>query len=422
MDANNLGASISDILNGRFVGLFGVAAIFAIALLFSRNRKAINLRIVASAFGLQVAVAFFVLYTSVGKGVIGAMSQGVTSILSFANAGIEMVFGQLAGAGFGTVFAIHVLPIIIFFSALMSVLYHLRIMQAVVAGVGGFLQIIIGTRPVESLNAAANVFVGQTEAPLAIKPYLDRVTGPQLFAIMVSGLASVAGTVLAAYAQLGVQLEYLLAASFMAAPGGLLMAKLILPDDSKKKEENELTVLAITKERSPHANVFMAAAEGAQDGLKLALTIGAMLIAFVGLIALVNGLLGGVGGLLGMEDLSAQKILGWVFAPLMFLLSVPWAEAQAAGAIFGEKLILNEFVAYISLIGQADALSPKTVAIVTFALCGFANFSSIAILLGGLGSLMPDRMSEIARYGIHAILAGSLSNLMSAALAGMILP
>ncbi len=416
-----MGAKIIEMLEGRFVGLIGVVVIIMIAVIFSRNRRAINFRIVLSAFSLQVAVAFFVLYTSIGKNAIAAMSQGVTNILGYANAGIGMVFGGLAGDSFGTVFAIHVLPIIIFFSALMAVLYHLRVMQVIVAGIGGFLQIIIGTRPVESLNAAANVFVGQTEAPLAIKPFLGRVTGPQLFAIMVSGLASVAGTVLAAYAQIGVELKYLLAASLMAAPGGLLMAKLIIPDD-EEEEENQLTVLAITRERSPHTNVVMAAAVGAQDGLKLALTIGAMLIAFVGLIALVNGLLGGIGGLFGMEDLSAQMILGWIFAPLMYLLSIPWAEAQAAGGIFGEKLILNEFVAYFSLIDQADTLSPKTVAIVTFALCGFANVSSIAILLGGLGSLIPDRMEEIARYGVYAVLAGSLSNLMSAALAGLILP
>ena len=422
MNENNMIANVLAALEGRFIGIIGVLVIIGIAVAFSRNRGAINFRVVLSAFALQVGIALFVLSTPIGQGVISGLSTGVTSILGYANAGIGMVFGQLAGDNFGTIFAIHVLPIIIFFSALMSVLYHLRVMQAIVAGVGGFLQLVIGTRPVESLNAAANVFVGQTEAPLAIKPYLDRITGPQLFAIMVSGLASVAGTVLAAYASLGVELKYLLAASFMAAPGGLLMAKLILPDDKKNKEENELTVMAITKERSPHTNVIMAAAVGAQDGLKLALTIGAMLIAFVGLIALVNGLLGGIGGWIGMEDLSAQKILGWVFAPLMFLLSIPWAEAQSAGAIFGEKLILNEFVAYISLIGQQESLSPKTVAIITFALCGFANLSSVAILLGGLGSLIPDRMSEIARYGVHAILAGSLSNLMSAALAGLILP
>lgn len=406
---------------GRMIGVAGILVILGIAILFSKNRLAINPRVVLSAFALQVAIALLVLRTPFGVGFIKELSSGVTVILSYANEGIGMIFGGLAGDDYGTVFAIHVLPIIIFFSALMSVLYHMRIMQAVVAGVGGFLNIVIGTRPVESLNAAANIFVGQTEAPLAIKPYLDRITNPQLFAIMTSGLASVAGTVLAAYAQLGVNLEYLLAASFMAAPGGLLMAKLIIPDGSEK-DDSELTILDITKERSPHANIFMAAAAGAQDGLKLALTIGAMLLAFVALIALTNGILGGLGGLVGMEDLSLQMVLGWLFAPLMFLLSVPWAEAQAAGAIFGEKLILNEFVAYISLINQGADFSPRTLAVVTFALCGFANLSSIAILLGGLGSLIPDRMSQIAKYGVYAILAGSLSNLMSAALAGIILP
>ncbi len=406
---------------GRAIGFAGVAAILLIAIVFSKNRLAINLRIVLSAFALQAAIGYFVLRTPFGVDLIQGLSTGVTAVLGYAKEGIGMIFGGLAGDDYGTVFAIHVLPIIIFFSALMSVLYHMRVMQVIVAGVGGFLNIVIGTRPVESLNAAANVFVGQTEAPLAIKPYLGRITNPQLFAIMVSGLASVAGTVLAAYATLGVNLEYLLAASFMAAPGGLLMAKLIVPDGSEK-DDSELTIMDITKERSPHANVFMAAAAGAQDGLKLALTIGAMLLAFVALIALANGLLGGVGGLFGLDGLSLQRVLGWLFSPLMYLLSIPWDEAQAAGALFGEKLILNEFVAYISFISQPDAFSPRSAAIITFALCGFANLSSIAILLGGLGSLIPERMEQIAHYGVYAILAGSLSNLMSAALAGLILP
>ncbi|MEM8770928.1 MAG: NupC/NupG family nucleoside CNT transporter [Pseudomonadota bacterium] len=413
--------AVLEFFQGRAAGVVGIFALLGIAVIFSKHRTAINFRIVLSAFALQTAIAFLVLRTPFGVSFIKSLSLGVSTVLGYANAGIGMIFGQLSGDQFGTVFAIHVLPIIIFFSALMSVLYHLRIMQIVVAGVGGFLQIIIGARPVESLNAAANIFVGQTEAPLAIKPYLDRITNPQLFAIMTSGLASVAGTVLAAYAQLGVNLEYLLAASFMAAPGGLLMAKIIIPDGGER-DDSTLTISDITKERSPHANIFMAAAAGAQDGLKLALTIGAMLLAFVALIALANGILGGVGGLVGLEDLSLQMVLGWVFAPLMYLLSIPWNEAQGAGAIFGEKLILNEFVAYISLINQAGEFSPKTVAVITFALCGFANLSSIAILLGGLGSLIPDRMTQIAQYGVYAILAGSLSNLMSAALAGLILP
>ncbi|MEL7029065.1 MAG: nucleoside transporter C-terminal domain-containing protein, partial [Pseudomonadota bacterium] len=356
-----------------------------------------------------------------GKAVIGVLSGGVQTLLGYSRAGIDMVFGPLASDEIGTSFAVHVLPIIIFFSALMSVLYHLRIMQFIVAGVGGALQFVIGTKPVESLCASANIFVGQTEAPLVVKPYLSSLTKPQLFAVMVSGLASVAGTVLAAYAQLGVQLEYLLAASFMAAPGGLLMAKIMMPD-ARDGGDPPQDILGLTKERPPHSNVVMAAAVGAQDGLKLAVNVAAMLIAFVALIALLNGLIGWAGGLAGFDGLTAQQMLGFVFAPIMYLLNVPWNEAQLAGAIFGEKLILNEFVAYVSLIGlEEGTFSPRTEAIVTFALCGFANVSSIAILMGGIGSLIPDRMAQIADFGVRAVLAGSLSNLMSAALAGILL-
>lgn len=403
------------------MGLAGVAVILLLAVLFSANRRAINLRIVLSALALDAALAVFVLRTPIGQQVIDALSGGVNAILAYSQAGIAMVFGRLAtDTQFAVIFAVHVLPIVIFFSALMAVLYHLRIMQMVVAGLGVALQAIIGTKPVESLNAAANVFLGQTEAPLVVRPYLERLTGPQLFAIMVSGLASVAGTVLAAYVQIGADAKYLLAASFMSAPGGLLMAKLMMPDD-KGGAEPELKVSSILAERSPNANVIMAAAVGAQDGLRLALNIGAMLIAFVGLIALFNGLVGGLGGLAGVPGLSLQGILGWVFAPLMFLVGVPWAEAQTAGAVFGQKLILNEFVAFIELARLEAELSPRTVAMLTFALCGFANFSSIAILLGGLGSLIPQRLSELARFGLRAVAAGSLSNLLSAALAGLVL-
>jgi len=329
------------------------------------------------------------------------------------------VLGGLAAEPVGFSFAVRVLPIVIFFSSLMAVLYHVGVMQVVVAGFGRVLRFLIGTRPVESLNAAANMFVGQTEAPLVVKPYLKGITQPQLFAIMVSGLASVSGSVLAAYAQMGVQIEYLLAASFMAAPGGLLMAKIIVPDGADGDDEPQ-QIIRFRDEKRVHENVFMAAAVGAQDGLKLALNIAAMLIAFVSLIAMANGILTGIGGLFGLENLTVQGLLGRVFAPLMYVLNVPWSEAQTAGAIFGEKLILNEFVAYLSFADIQDELSPKTAAIVTFALCGFANLSSIAILLGGLGSLVPDRMGQIAKFGLRAVAAGSLSNLMSAALAGLL--
>ncbi len=408
-------------MSGNLIGLLGIVAILGIAFLLSGNRKGINLRIVGAAFALQAAIAAFVIYSDWGKSLIDTMSNGVQHIMNYSKAGTQFLFGGLAVEGGHPLFsfAIAVLPIIIFFSALMSVLYHLKIMQVIVKLVGGALRWIIGTKAVESLNAAANIFIGQTESPLVVRPYLSRLTEPQLFAIMVSGVASVAGTVLLAYVQFGAELKYLLAASFMAAPGGLLMAKIIMPDDvieSAKEDDEHLTM-----EDSPHVNVILAAAVGARDGLMLAVNIGAMLIAFIALIALFNGIVGGLAGLVGIEGLTLQKILGWLFSPLMYLLSVPWAEAQAAGSLFGEKLILNEFVAYSHLNEYLAGMSERTLAVVTFSLCGFANLSSIAILLGGLGSLIPEKKDLIAKFGLKAVAAGSLSNLMSAAFAGLLL-
>ncbi len=402
----------------NLIGLVGIVVILAIAVAFSSNRKAINLRIVGAAFGLQVAIATFVLYFDTGRAVIDTLSTGVLKVIGYSKAGIDMVFGPLADTNvIGFSFAINVLPIIIFFAALMSVMYHLRIMEWVVKLVGGFLHKVIGTGAVESMNAAANVFIGQTEAPLVVRPYLKNLTEPQMFAVMVSGLASIAGTVLAGYVLMGAELKYLLAAAFMAAPGGLLMAKIIMPDEQVVKAgEHEKLVM----EPSQHRNVILAAASGTTDGLRLAANIGAMLIAFVALIALFNGIVGGISGLFGYE-LTLEKILGWIFRPLMFLLSVPWSEAQAAGALFGEKLILNEFVAFSHLTERLAGMSDRTHAVVTFSLCGFANLSSIAILLGGLGVLVPEKRDLIGVLGIKAVLAASLSNLMSAALAGLLL-
>ncbi len=410
---------------GNFIGLAGIVVILGIAVLFSSNRKAINLRIVGAAFALQVAIAATVLYWSGGQKAINALSQGVLAVIDFANAGIDMVFGPLADKdGIGFSFAFNVLPIIIFFAALMSVLYHLRIMEWLVKLVGGFLHKVIGTGAIESMNAAANIFVGQTEAPLVVKPYLRGLTEPQFFTVMVSGLASIAGTVLAGYALMGAELKYLLAAAFMAAPGGLLMAKIIMPDEHvvKAREHEKLEM-----EPSHHRNVIMAAAAGTSDGLRLAVNIGAMLVAFVALIALFNGLVGGIASLLridqffGVEKVTLELILGTIFRPLMYLLSVPWQEAAAAGSLFGEKIILNEFVAFSHMTERLAGMSPRTIAVTTFALCGFANLSSIAILLGGLGVLVPEKRELIGRFGIKAVLAASLSNLMSAALAGLLL-
>jgi CNT family concentrative nucleoside transporter len=403
----------------NYIGIAGIVAILAIAFAFSSNRRAVNLRIVGAAFALQVVIATIVLYWDRGRRGIEVMSDGVMAVIGYSKAGIDMVFGPLADTNvIGFSFAINVLPIIIFFSALMSVLYYLRVMEWVVKIVGGFLHKVIGTGAVESMNAAANVFVGQTEAPLAVRPYLKGLTEAQMFAVMVSGLASIAGTVLAGYAMMGAELKYLLAAAFMAAPGGLLMAKIIMPDDQVVKSgEHEKLVM----ERSEHKNVILAAASGTTDGLRLAANICAMLIAFVALIALFNGIVGGIFSLFGVDGVTLQLILGKIFRYLMFLLSVPWAEAEAAGALFGEKLILNEFVAFSHLNDYLAGMSPRTVAVATFSLCGFANLSSIAILLGGLGVLVPEKRDLIGQLGLKAVLAGSLSNLMSAALAGLLL-
>ncbi|MEM8816150.1 MAG: NupC/NupG family nucleoside CNT transporter [Pseudomonadota bacterium] len=404
-------------MSGKLIGLVGIVAILAIAVLISSNRKAINLRVVGAAFLLQVIVAALTLSLPAGQKAIDWLSSGVLNVIGYSQDGIDMVFGSLADVdNIGFSFAVNVLPIIIFFSALMSVLYHIGIMQAVVKFFGRGLRAIIGTGTIESLNAAANMFVGQTEAPLVVKPYLRGLTEAQMFAVMTSGLASVSGTVLAAYVLMGAQLEYLLAASFMAAPGGLLMAKIIMPDPPETAASKE----ALVMDSSKHENVILAAAIGAGDGLRLAVNIGAMLVAFVALIALLNGFLGMVSGWFG-ATLTLEMLLGWLFSPLMFLLGVPWAEAQAAGALFGEKLILNEFVAFSNLNEYLAGMSERTRAIATFSLCGFANLSSIAILLGGLGVLVPEKRELIARFGIKAVAAGSLSNLMSAALAGLLL-
>ncbi|MEM1176485.1 MAG: NupC/NupG family nucleoside CNT transporter [Pseudomonadota bacterium] len=403
----------------KLIGLAGIVVLIGIAIAFSTNRRAINLRIVAAAFAVQVVIAALVLYVDAGRAAIDWFSGGVLAVIDYSREGINFMFGPLANTEvIGFSFAINVLPIVIFFSALMSVMYHLRIMEYLVRIVGGFLHRVIGTGTIESMNAAANIFVGQTEAPLVVKPYLKSLTEPQLFAVMCSGVASIAGTVLAGYVGLGAQIEYLLAASFMAAPGGLLMAKLLMPDESAASGGPE----KLTMERSQAPNVIMAAGNGASDGLRLAVNIGAMLVAFVGLIALFNGVVGGLFGLVGVEGITLQLILGKLFQPLMWLLSIPWAEAEVAGSLFGQKVILNEFVAFLDFANVKESLSPRSAAIITFSLCGFANLSSIAILLGGLGVLVPEKRDLIGKYGLRAVLAGSLSNLMSAALAGLMLP
>jgi CNT family concentrative nucleoside transporter len=356
----------------------------------------------------------------VGRAAISGAAAGVNTLLGYSRAGIDMVFGGLDKVNGVASFAFNVLPIIVFFSALVSVLNYFGILQFIVRTVGGALQRLIGVDKVEGLYAAANIFVGQSESPLVVRRYLHSLTDAQIFALMVTGLAGVAGSTLAAYAELGVKVEYLLAAAFMSAPGGLLMAKIMMPDGPKPAfDAAERTPPDPAHERP--ANLIMAIFNGGEDGVKLAVSVGAMLVVFVALVAMCNGLLGGLAGLFGYPGLTFQQILGWIFAPLMMLLDVPGKEAGIAGQLFGQKLILNEFIAYLNFAPLKATLSAHTQAIISFALCGFANLSSIAIQLGVLGGLAPEKRAVVARFGIRAVMAGSLSNLMSAALAGLML-
>lgn len=422
-------------LNNLPIGILGIAAILAIAVLLSSNRRAIRLRVVGAAFALQAGIAVLVLYVPAGRAAIEGMARGVSALLGYAQAGTDFIFGPLARPEIGgQSFAIAALPVIIFFASLVSILYYLRIMPLVIRWIGGAIEWVTGVSKVESLCSAANIFVGQSESPLVIRPYLASLAPPQLFAVMSVGMAGVAGTILAAYAAMGINIQFLLAASFMAAPGGLLMAKIIMPDEPVKQpslpldgdapadpEEAAIRAVEHDLEEERPANLIMAAAMGAQTGVKIAVAVGAMVLAFVALVALANGLLGVVGGWFGFPDLTFQGIIGTAFAPVMFLIGIPWNETGAAGGLFGTKMVLNEFVAFLNL-GNTEGLSQRSVAIITFALCGFANFSSIAIQMAATGSLAPNQRPMIAKLGIKALIAGSLANLMSAALAGLLLP
>ncbi|MCC4832221.1 NupC/NupG family nucleoside CNT transporter [Shewanella sp. 10N.7] len=414
------------------MSLVGVVTILAIGYALSNNRKAINVRTVGGALAIQAFFAGFVLYVPVGKDILKGVSDAVSSVIGYAQSGINFLFGDLAQFKVGFIFAVNVLPVIVFFSSLIAVLYYLGIMQWIIRIIGGGLQKALGTSRTESMSATANIFVGQTEAPLVVRPFIATMTNSELFAIMVGGLASIAGSVLAGYAQMGVPIEYLVAASFMAAPGGLMMAKLMHPETEEAK--NEMSELPEDPDKP--ANVLDAAAAGASSGMHLALNVGAMLIAFVGLIAMINGIIGGVTGWFGLEGITLELILGYIFMPLAFLIGVPWNEALVAGSFIGQKIVVNEFVAYLNfapylLDASAEGyqvvaetglmMTDRTKAIISFALCGFANLSSIAILLGGLGAMAPSRRHDLARLGIRAVIAGSLANLMSATLAGLFL-
>jgi CNT family concentrative nucleoside transporter len=440
-------------------GIGGMAGLLLIAFALSSNRRAIRVRTVVGAFALQLVLGVIVLYWGPGRWALEKVSAGFQAVIDTSSEGISFLFGGLLPAeGEGTIFALQVLPVIVFFASLTAVLYHWRILPKIVQWLGGGLGKLLGTSYAESVNTAANIFVGQTEAPLVIRPYISSLSRSGLFAVMVGGLSTVAGSVLVGYSLLGAPLEYLIAASFMAAPGALLMAKILMPEDDPEAVAREAELVAASshakggavmhpagasasaddasaeRERGKdhgedddepdsltYSNVIDAAAGGAADGLKLALNVGAMLLAFISLIALINLLIGTVGGWFGAGDLTFQQILGWVFAPIMAMIGVPWDEAAASGSFVGQKIVVNEFVAFAGFGPEIDTFTPKTAAITSFALTGFANLSSLGILLGGLGGIAPDRRSEIAQLGLKAILAGTLANLMSATIAGIML-
>jgi CNT family concentrative nucleoside transporter len=399
------------------ISLLGIGILFGLGILLSSGRHQINWRTVGFALLLQFALGGIALYFPLGVAVLEAISNAVSSVLNNAQDGIDFVFGSIGAFEMGFIFAFHVLPVIVFFSSLVSVLYHLGIMGWLIRMIGGALQRLLRTSKAESMSATANIFVGQTEAPLIVRPYITNMTRSELFAIMVGGMSTVAGSVLAGYVLLGVEIRYLLAASFMAAPGGFLMAKLLLPEAEKIASEEEEFTLAFES----HVNVIDAAASGASSGMSLALNVGAMVLAFVGLIALVNTLLGSLGAMIGFADLSLQLLLGYAFQPLAFIVGIPWEETRLAGSLIGQKLVFNEFVAFVSFTDQMTLMSDRSQAIVTFALCGFANFSSIGIVLGGIGMMAPNRRKDIAELGLRAVLAGFMANLMSAAIAGFFL-
>jgi CNT family concentrative nucleoside transporter len=400
----------------KLMSFVGLVTMVTIAYALSSNRKAIKWKTVLMGIFLQATFGLLILKTTIGYEVFSVAKDVFNSILGFTNEGSTFLFGELSNpAKFGWIFATMVLPTIIFMSSIMSVLYHIGIMQKVVEWTARIMMKCMGTSGAESLSAAANIFVGQTEAPLVIKPYVEKMTKSELMALMTGGMATVAGGVLAAFVGMGIDAGHLLSASVMSAPAALAMAKLLVP-------ETEVSVTAgVVDINLPKtaANVIDAAASGASEGLKLAVNVAAMLLAFIALIAMLNKGISLVGGLFAYPQLSFEMILGYLFAPFAFLLGVPWDESIQVGTLLGKKTVVNEFVAYLDLQQQLNTLSPRSVTISTYALCGFANFSSIAIQLGGIGTIAPSRRQDLARLGVKSLIGGTLACFMTAAIAGL---
>lgn len=400
----------------RLISLVGLFFMVGVAYALSDARKNISWRTVGSGIALQLVLGLLILKTAWGQAVFEGARSFFTGILAYTNEGSKFIFGSLMNVNqFGFIFFVMVLPTIIFMSSLMSILYHLGVMQIVIKGTAKVMVKVMGTSGAESLSAAANIFAGQTEAPLVVKPFIDSMTRSEIMALMTGGMATVAGGVLAAYVGMGIDAGHLLAASVMSAPAALVCAKLLVPETNLSQTKGDVK-LELPKTT---ANVIDAAATGAGDGLKLALNVGAMLLAFIALIALLNGMLSWVGGLFNHPELSMELITGYLFSPVAFIMGVPWEDAFNVGTLLGKKLIINEFVAYLDLQELSGKMSPRAVVISTYALCGFANFSSIAIQVGGIGTIAPSRRQDLALLGVKSLIGGTLACLMTACIAGL---
>jgi len=403
---------------GRFTGVLGILTILGLAYLFSTSRRSIRLKTVAWGLGLQLALGLFVLRVKSGEWLFQKMGNGAKKLLDFSYVGSAFVFGDLGTnhSSLGLIFAFQVLPTIIFIAAFFAVLYHLGVMQIIIRGAAWLMTIIMGASGAESLNVAASIFMGQTEAPLTIRPFLPKLTKSELMTVMTSGMAHISGGMMAAYMRVGgADAKHLLTAVIMTAPGTLLMAKMLVPETEHPLTAGRVELPPMEKE----SNVLGAIARGTVDGLHLALNVAAMLITFLALLALVNAIMGWTHLHIGWFPYSLQQVFGWVFAPVAWLIGIPWHDAPTIGNLLGTRMVLNEFVAFAQLGTLKDALDPRSFTIATFALCGFANFSSIGIQIGGIGALAPEQRGQLAKFGIRAMLAGTMANLMSASIVGI---
>ena len=408
---------------GRFTGILGLLTMLGLAFIFSTNRRAIRVKTVAWGLGLQIAFAIFVLRVEFGRHMFQVIGDAANRVLAYSFAGSEFVFGPLGkqNSNIGFVFAFQVLPVVIFICALFAILYHYGIMQLIIRIAAWAMTRFMGASGAESLNVAASIFMGQTEAPVTIRPFLPDLTHSELMTVMTSGMAHVSGSIMAAYFAFGAEPRHVLSAVIMTAPGTILISKMLVPETENPKTAGKVVMSQDEAEKEKHENLLGAIARGTSDGLHMALNIGAMLIAFLALVALLDGIMGGIHRHIGWFPVSMESVLGVLFAPVAWLIGIPWHNCTAIGNLLGTRMVLNELVAFSMLGPQRATLDPRSFTIATFALCGFANLSSIGIQIGGIGALAPNKRGELARLGFRAMLAGTMANLMSASIAGMLL-